>query len=213
MERLDDLDDPGVEGAPPVLEQAAVRHFVGQGVLEGVLEIGKQAHLVEKLASLERRETVPQDILGHLGNGLENRKGHILADDCGRLEKAFLFDREPVDPSGQDRLDRRRDLDAWQGEGEAVGAALSSQRPRLDQRADALFQEERVPFGALDQDVLERPKRGVRAQERAQQGLGAVGRQGIEPELRIVRLAAPAVRVLGAIVHEEEHPGRRQALD
>ena len=104
IERLDGLDDPGVEGAPPVLEQAAVRHLVGQGVLEGVLEVGKEASLVEKLAGLEGRETVPQDVLGNLRDRLEDRKGHILADDRGRLEEALRFGREPVDPRGQDRL-------------------------------------------------------------------------------------------------------------
>ena len=54
---------------------------------------------------------------------------------------------------------------------------------------------------------------GSDAEERIEQGLGALGRQGVEPELRVVGLAAPAMRVLGAVVHEEEHPGRRQALD
>ena len=156
---------------------------------------------------------MPQDVLGHLRDRLEDRKWHILADDRGRLEEALLFGREPVDPSGQDRLDRRRDLNARERVGEAIGAALPGQHLRLDQRADALLQEERVPLGALDQEVLERPKGGVRAQERVQQGLGALGRQGVEPELRVVGLAAPAMRVLGAVVHEEEHPGRRQALD
>ena len=38
VEALDGLDDPGVERAPALLEEAAVGHLVGQGVLEGVLE-------------------------------------------------------------------------------------------------------------------------------------------------------------------------------
>ena len=96
---------------------------------------------------------------------------------------------------------------------EAIGAALPGQHPRLDERADALLQEERVPLGALDQEALERPEGRVRAREPVQQGLGALGRQGVEPELGVVGLAAPAMRVLGAVVHEQEHPGRRQALD
>jgi hypothetical protein len=61
--------------------------------------------------------------------------------------------------------------------------------------------------------VLERPESGVRAHERIQQDLGALGGQGVEPELGVVGLAAPAMRVLGAVVHEEEHPGGRQALN
>ena len=38
-------------------------------------------------------------------------------------------------------------------------------------------------------------------------------RQGVEPELRVVGAAAPLVPILGPVVHEEQHPGRRQALD
>jgi hypothetical protein len=43
MEALDRLHDPGVEGAPPILQETAVGHVVGQGVLEGVLEVGEGA--------------------------------------------------------------------------------------------------------------------------------------------------------------------------
>ena len=37
IERFDGLDDAGVQRAPPLLEQAAVGHLVGERVLEGVL--------------------------------------------------------------------------------------------------------------------------------------------------------------------------------
>ena len=37
------------------------------------------------------------------------------------------------------------------GSGQPVGAALADQRPGLDQRPDALLQEERVALGPLDQ--------------------------------------------------------------
>ena len=43
--------------------------------------------------------------------------------------------------------------------GQAVGAALADQRAGLDQRADALLQEERVALGPLDQQRLQRLRR------------------------------------------------------
>ena len=43
--------------------------------------------------------------------------------------------------------------------------------------------------------------------------LGALRGQGVEPELGVVGLAAPAVLVLGAVVDEQEHAGGGQALD
>ena len=55
---------------PPLLEQAAVGYLVCQGVLKGVLALGKQAHLVEELGGLEAREATLQRLLRQLGNGL-----------------------------------------------------------------------------------------------------------------------------------------------
>ena len=46
-----------------------------------------------------------------------------------------------------------------------------------------------------------------------QERVNAGGRQGIKPQLRVRGLAAPAVLVLRTIVHQEQQPGGRQALD
>ena len=40
-EGFEGLDDPRVQGAPPLLEETAVGHLVGEGVLEGVCALGK----------------------------------------------------------------------------------------------------------------------------------------------------------------------------
>ena len=53
----------------------------------------------------------------------------------------------------------------------------------------------------------------VIAQQRLEEFLGAHGRQRIEPQLRVVGLAAPAVLVLRAVVDQEQEPRRRQTLD
>ena len=59
----------------------------------------------------------------------------------------------------------------------------------------------------------ERRQAGVVPQQRRQEGLGAGGRQRVEPQLRVVRLAAPAVLVLRAVVDQQQEVRRRQALD
>jgi hypothetical protein len=56
VQSLDRLDEGGVQRAAPFLEQASVGDVVGQCVLERVLEIGKQASLVEELGRLELGE-------------------------------------------------------------------------------------------------------------------------------------------------------------
>ena len=52
IERLEGLDDTGMQGPPPVLEQAAIGHLLRQRVLEGVCEFGEQARLIQKLGAL-----------------------------------------------------------------------------------------------------------------------------------------------------------------
>jgi hypothetical protein len=52
MERLEGLHNLGVQAAPPVLEQAAVGHLSGEGMLEGVGEIREEARLIQELCGL-----------------------------------------------------------------------------------------------------------------------------------------------------------------
>ena len=76
-----------VEGAPPVLEQAAVGDLVGQRVLEGVLEVRDEPGLVQELGGLQGREPTSQRVLGDVRDGLQEGERHVLADDRGRLEE------------------------------------------------------------------------------------------------------------------------------
>ena len=120
---------------------------------------------------------------------------------------------QAVDPGGQDGLDRGRHLDVGEDLRQPVRAALADERLGLDQRPNALLQEEGIALGPLDQDRREGLDRPVLAKEAVEQLDGALGRQRIEPELGVVGLAAPAVLVLGPVVDEEQEPRRRQALD
>ena len=70
-----------------------------------------------------------------------------------------------------------------------------------------------MPSRARDQQGLERHQAGVVPQERLEHLVRTGWRQGIEPQLRVVGLAAPAVLILGPIVDQQQETGRRQALD
>ena len=96
---------------------------------------------------------------------------------------------------------------------QAIGAQLTHQHPGLDQRAHALFQEKGIAGRARDQQLSERRQAGVVAQERLEDFRGTRRGQGVEPQLRVVGLAAPAVLILGPIVDQEQNPGRGQTLD
>jgi hypothetical protein len=71
---------------PAVLEQARVGDLVGEGMLEGVLEIREEARLVEKLGRLEVGESQVKAALGYVGDGLQKRERHLLPDDGRRLQ-------------------------------------------------------------------------------------------------------------------------------
>ena len=59
----------GMQGAPPLLQQAAVGHLVGEGVLEGVRLLREEARLVEELRRLKVRQAPVQRLFGQLGDG------------------------------------------------------------------------------------------------------------------------------------------------
>jgi hypothetical protein len=98
--------------APPLLEQRLVGHLLGKGVLEGVLVLGEEARLVQELGSLQMGEAQAEQLLRPLGNSLQERQGHLVADDSGGLEERFLLRRQPVDTCRQHRLHRSRHLNA-----------------------------------------------------------------------------------------------------
>ena len=212
-ERLEGLDNAGVEHPPPLLQEAAVGHLVGQGMLEGVLALGKEARLVQELGRLQVRQATVERCLGQLGNGLEQGQGHLRANHGSRLEEAFRLGRQPVDAGRQHRLHRGRHLNGRQRLRQAIGSRLADQHPGLHQGAHALLQKEGIALGARDQELLERRQAGVIPQQGLQELVRAGRRQRVEPQLRVVGLAAPAVLVLRAIVDQEQEAGRGQALD
>ena len=126
-----------------------------QGMLEGVVRLGEQAGLVEELGGLQVRQAAVQRGLGQLGNGLEQRQGHLGANHRGGLEEPLLLRRQPVDARRQHRLHRGRHLNGWQRLRQVVGPWFAHQHPGLHQGAHALLQEEGVALGARNQELLE----------------------------------------------------------
>src|SRR5262249_43025284 len=59
IQAFDGGDDPGVQNLTPFLKQRPVGDFMGERVLEGVLQVRKQARLVEKLGLLKMPQPPP----------------------------------------------------------------------------------------------------------------------------------------------------------
>src|SRR6266700_4619624 len=157
LESLDLRDNPRVDGAPAIGEETAVRHLLCQRVLEGVLRIGKQACRIQKLRGLQKRELSAHALLGFIGDGLEQNERDVLPDDRGRLQQLLLRGWEPVNPGGQERLDRARNLNIVECLRKAIGPALTHQGLRLYEGSHTFLEKERVAIGPLDEQC---PQRG-----------------------------------------------------
>ena len=158
VERLDRIEDPGVEDALPVLEEAPVHHLIGQRMLEGVLGLREEARLVEKLRGLKAGQPGPERILWQLGDGEQEGERHITSHNGRRLEQALIFRREPVDACREHGLYGDWYITFRQSPREPVGAPGAREDLSLDQTPDALLHEERVPLGPFDEQALERTK-------------------------------------------------------
>jgi len=58
-ERFEALDDPRVQDPPSLREETAIGHFLGEGVLEGLLALRKEPCLVQEFGGLEVGEPLP----------------------------------------------------------------------------------------------------------------------------------------------------------
>ena len=128
---------------------------MGEGVLEGVGALGKQAGLVEKLRRLQLRQAAVQRLVGRVGDGLQQRPGHLGANDGGGLEQAFVLRRQPIDARRQQRLHCGRHLQGVERLGQTIGTTLPDQDPGLHQGAHALLQKEGIALRAGNQELGE----------------------------------------------------------
>ena len=203
-----------MERSPPLLEQAPVGHRLGQRVLERVLDVGEEVRLVEELAGLKPRQPLLQVSLGETAHRAQQRQGQIAPDHGGALQEPLVLERQVVDPRREDRLHRGRHLDVGDRLGQPASAPRPDQHLLLDQRANALLEEERVALRAVDQELLERAARSGPSPSSTRRSCSAFSAgSGVEPQLGVVRLVAPRVPVLGPVVDEQQDARGGQALD
>ena len=96
-EALQGLDNPGVQAAPPLLQEAFVGHLMGQGVLEGVFDLGEEARLIQELGGLQMREAQadlsPEEIE-------EQNEGFLRWRDC-MIERGWKIGEPKPDSEGR----------------------------------------------------------------------------------------------------------------
>jgi hypothetical protein len=105
-----------MEHPPPLLQETAIGHFVGEGMFESILPLGEQARFVQELRRLEMGQAALHSVFRQLGNSLQQREGHFHADGGSGLEQVLRLRRQPVNTRRQHRLHggwhlhRRQDL-------------------------------------------------------------------------------------------------------
>ena len=199
VEPLENGNEPGMNGASPLLEHAAVGHLVGEGVLERVLGRREEPGLVEELRGLQPRQAIPQLIFRLLRRLEKHGPGDVLADDGGGLEKLLVPGREAVDARGENGLHGGGHLNGDGILAEAIRAGLAHQHLGLHERAHALLEEERVAFGSLDEQALEGPQLLVIAEQGLEERLRGFPGEGIDAELPIERLVASCAGTRGDV--------------
>src|SRR5713226_8510438 len=168
-------------------------------VLEGVLELGKESGLVEEFSGPQACETEPQRVLPVVHHGMQEVVQHVLPDDGRGLEEPLVLGRQSVDARRKDRLGGRRDLKRLERFHEAGRAAVAREGAGLDERSNALLQEEWIALGSIDQEALERQELVAHAEQGLEKLFGALDRERIDAEQ--------------PVIHEHQDLRRRKALD
>src|SRR2546426_2659592 len=139
VEPFDRLHDPGMKGAATIAEEAAVRDLVGQRVLEGVLEVGKELDLVQEVCSLQQGEATSELVRRKVGNRLKHLERHVCPDDRGCLEHGLFLGAQAVNPGGEERLHGDRHLDRVDGLQQTIGPGMPDEHLRLDEGPHAFL--------------------------------------------------------------------------
>src|SRR5215467_325975 len=110
-----------MQHAPPFLQEARLGHLVGQGVLELVPVLREEPPLVEETSRFEPNKPRAQLLVGGLADFSEQGNRDVPTNHRRRLKQSLLLGLEPVDPGGEQRLHRYRDVNITDIRRETVG--------------------------------------------------------------------------------------------
>ena len=174
------IHDARVDVAATFVEHPAVGDVVGEGVLEGVLQVRKELCRVEKFSSLQIVEQTAKLVLCQPADCMQEGEWDVVSNDGRLLQQALLGGGQRVDTRSEHRLHRGRDLDARERPRKAVAAARALEHAGIDQRSHDLFDEERIPAGALHQEALQGRQTWVGAQQGLKEFRKALAGKGIQ---------------------------------
>ena len=195
--RIEPVREPLVQLRPQPLRGRAVDGVLHEHVAKAERAVASRPY---EAASGERREV---RVGGRHGVGIEQRhdivRTELLPDDRTALEHGALAGAEPVEARSEERLDR-------------LGNPLLGQ-PAFEREGEELLEEERVALGGLD-DARSLVRFEDAAAEPVDEGLGVVGREGVELDAVDVSACAEEVgtRLAKLLAREADDENRSLAL-
>src|SRR5262245_60483604 len=114
---------------------------------------------------------------------MQERKWHVVSNDRCLLQQVLGGGGQRVNTRSEDGLYRGGDLGAGERPRKAVAAAYPLQHASIDQASHDLFDEERIPAGALRHEGLQRGQTFIRAQQGLKEVREALADKGIQMQL------------------------------
>jgi hypothetical protein len=122
------LRDSPVDAPSAIGELRQERDLLRQGVLEGVLDLGIQRFLVEKLHSHQGPQRIGQIQIRQLDDALQDGLWERLSNDRGVLQDSLVALRQSVDTRGKDGLNGGRDRNLVEALRKPIGSSLPHER-------------------------------------------------------------------------------------
>ena len=135
---------------------------------------------------------------------LHKAERKISSDHRQRLQQILFRRRQPIDARGENILHRGRNLQLRQRLGQP-DYAVAHQRTVIEQHLHRLFHEKRIALGPFDDKAFERTRSWPSPNNAVSISCGALLAQRVQPELRVVGLTVPMMRILGPIIHQQKN--------
>jgi len=172
-----------VQLAPDPQQERLVGRLLGQGVLEGVLQLGQAPTLPDQLQALQLLQ-VAVHLDARLDDAAQHPEEEAAPDHRGGPQDVPHLGVQPVDARGDHIPQRAGDRDPLQRRADLPAAVDAPEGAEVDQRPDDLLHEERVPLRLLQDEAAHRGVEIAGLQEVAQELPAVLGGERVQRELR-----------------------------
>ena len=188
---------------PPLEKQAVVGHLLSQGMFEDVLQLRKQALLVDKLQSLKVNE-IGFELLSHSGDGVEDAVGKVSPDDGSHLHGPLEVILQAVHAGSDDPLNGIGHLDIGGLCAQNILMIFPLNGAIFQQGVGKLLYEEGVASRSANDEFPQLRHYLSLFKDGLHQLSAGPGGELIHTDLAVIRLASPLVGVFRTVEKNEQ---------